>query len=180
MRAGLRERCSLGLRMVLGTAITTAILGAVAYLFDEPFIFPTLGPAMFLLFYAPLGIMSAPRNVIVGQLIGIGSGCLALFVFGLQQVPPDVFHVSLLRIAAVMLALTLAFGLMIGLGFPHAPAAASAMIVALGIFRTPIDLSIMMLAIMIVTISAFVINRLAGIEVPAWSPRSNSEKREAP
>jgi len=180
MREELRARRSIGLHVVLGTAITTAILGVFAYLLHEPFVFPSLGPAMFLLYFTPMSTMSAPRNVIVGQLIGLGSGYIALLVFGLLGAAPDIFDLSLHRIAAVVFALTLAFGLMVGLGFPHAPAGASAMIVALGIIRTPLDLSIMMLAVIIVTISAFVINRLAGIDVPAWSPRAQPEAKEMP
>ena len=83
MREELRARRSIGLHVVLGTAITTAILGLFAYLLHEPFVFPSLGPAMFLLYFAPMSTMSAPRNVIVGQLIGLGSGYIALLVFGL-------------------------------------------------------------------------------------------------
>ena len=173
-------RRSLGLHVVLGTALTTIILGSFAYLLHEPFVFPSLGPAMFLLFFSPLATMSAPRNVIVGQSIGLGSGYLALIVFRLQGMPPDIFDLSLLRVAAVVFALTLAFGLMVGLGFPHAPAGASAMIVALGIIDTPLDLGIMMLAVLIVTLSAFAINRLAGIDVPVWSPRPQPRATEVP
>lgn len=180
MPEALGTRRSLGLRVVLGTAVTTTILGSFAYLLHEPFVFPSLGPAMFLLFFSPLATMSAPRNAIVGQSIGLGSGYLSLVVFRLREVPPDIFDVSLLRVAAVIFALTLAFGLMVGLGFPHAPAGATAMIVALGIINTPLDLCIMMLAVLIVTLSAFAINRLAGIDVPVWSPRAQHQAKEVP
>lgn len=178
MRSDLETRRAVSLRVIIGTAITTTILGALAYFLHEPFIFPSLGPAMFLLFFAPLSTMSAPRNVLVGQGFGLASGYLALVVFGLQGTPPDIFDLSLLRVGAVILALTVAFGLMVGLGFPHAPAGASAMIVALGIIKTPLDLSIMVLAVVLVVISAFAINRLAGIDVPVWSPRAQSGAEE--
>lgn len=162
-------RAALGLRVVIGTAITATVVGLAASLLQEPFVFPSLGPTMFLMFFAPLAVMSAPRNVIVGHGLGIMSGFAALLVFGLASVPADLFDLSLARVGAIVVALSLTFALMIWGGFPHPPAGATALIVALGILRTPLDLAIMMLAVLLVSVCAFTINRLAGIEVPRWS-----------
>ncbi len=169
---GQASRRAVALRVVLGTAITTTIIGLLAWVLHEPFVFPSLGPMTFLLFFTPMAAMSAPRNAIIGQAIGVGSGYLALVAFGLLQTPADLMDLTLIRVGAIVMALTLSFGLMIWWGFPHAPAGATAMIIALGILRTPLELSIMMLAVVTVVISAFIINRLTGIDMPAWSPRT--------
>lgn len=162
-------RLALGLRVVIGTAITASVIGFTASVLREPFVFPSLGPTMFLMFFAPLAVMSAPRNVIIGHGLGISSGFAALLIFGLVSVPADLFELSLARVGAIVLALSLTFSLMIWWGFPHPPAGATALIVALGILATPVDLAIMMLAVLVVTVCAFIINRLAGVHVPIWS-----------
>ncbi len=56
---------------------------------------------------------------------------------------------------------------------PHPPAGATTLIVSLGILRTPVDLAVLMLAVVLLTIQGFVINRLAGIDYPTWSPRKD-------
>jgi hypothetical protein len=43
-------------------------------------------------------------------------------------------------------------------------------IVSLGIFREPGQLAVLMVAVALLVVQAFVINRLAGIAYPAWSP----------
>ncbi|MFM8352756.1 MAG: HPP family protein [Actinomycetales bacterium] len=157
-------------RVVAGTAITTTILGLAAAGLAEPLIFPSLGPTIFLLLFLPLNVMSAPRNVIAGHGIGMASGYLALVLFGLLWTPPDLFDLSLTRVGAIVFALCLAFTLMIWWGVPHAPAAATALIVALGILRTPLDLAVMMSAVVTVVLCSFAVNRIARIPAPVWSP----------
>jgi len=54
---------------------------------------------------------------------------------------------------------------------PHPPAGATTLIVSLGILREPWQLAVLMLAVVLLVIQGFVINRLAGIPYPLWSPR---------
>jgi CBS-domain-containing membrane protein len=53
---------------------------------------------------------------------------------------------------------------------PHPPAGATTLIVSLGIFHEPRRLVILMLAMVLLVVQGFVINRLAGIPYPVWSP----------
>ena len=53
---------------------------------------------------------------------------------------------------------------------PHPPAGATTLIVSLGIFHEPRQLVILMVAVALLVVQGFVINRLAGIHYPAWSP----------
>jgi len=48
------------------------------------------------------------------------------------------------------------------------------LIVSLGILREPGQLVVLMAAVALLVVQGFVINRLAGIEYPRWSPRSSS------
>src|SRR5215510_3283924 len=77
VRFGLRRlerrhnsRAVLGIYVLFNSAISIAILAAVAAVTKQPFVFPSLGPTAFLLFYSALGAQSAPRNVFCGHLIG--------------------------------------------------------------------------------------------------------------
>ena len=55
---------------------------------------------------------------------------------------------------------------------PHPPAGATTLIVSLGILREPAQLAVLMVAVVLLTVQGYVINRLAGIDVPRWAPRT--------
>jgi CBS domain-containing membrane protein len=165
-----RSRGWLGLYVLAATAITTAMLAVLAHYLREPFIFPSVGPTIFILFFTPLGIQAAPRNVLGGQLIGIACGYLSLVIFGLTDKPADIFDLDGARIGSAIVALSLTLSLMVWLGLPHAPAGATTLIVALGLVHTLPHLAILFLAVLLVVACAFGINRAAGIPVPRWRP----------
>jgi CBS-domain-containing membrane protein len=51
----------------------------------------------------------------------------------------------------------------------HPPAGATTLIVSLGIISRPRELVIIEVAVILLTVQAFVINRIAGIPYPVWS-----------
>ena len=57
---------------------------------------------------------------------------------------------------------------MVWLKVPHPPAGATTLIVSLGILREPEQLAVLMVAVVLLTVQGFVINRLAGINYPWW------------
>src|SRR5512141_1096094 len=65
--------------------VTIALLAAVAMLSGTPFVFPSLGPTAFLLFFTPLAPSASPRSTLYGHAIGIVCGFAALWVTGLAQ-----------------------------------------------------------------------------------------------
>jgi CBS-domain-containing membrane protein len=161
----------MGLFAGVNGLIAIAIMSAIAWGSGEPFIFPSLGPTAFLLFYTPTSPAASPRNTIIGHAIGAAAGYLALMLFGLTNDPPALAtEVTSGRVgaAAVSLALTSAF--MVWLRAPHPPAGATTLIVSLGILREPEQLAILMLAVVVLTIQGLTINRLAGIAYPTWKP----------
>lgn len=160
-----------GTYVLITSAISISLVSAVAVITLQPFVFPSLGPTAFLLFFAPLEAASSPRNVFCGHLIGVLCGYLALLTFGLATRPPDLEDVTWPRVGAVTLALCATLSLMVWLGVPHAPAGATTLIVALGLLRTPEQLVILMTAVVLLLLLGLGINRLAGIEYPRWKPR---------
>jgi CBS-domain-containing membrane protein len=152
--------------------IAIGVMALLAFVTGEPYIFPSLGPTAFLLFYTPLVAASCPRNTVCGHLIGAVAGYLALVMFGLTDAPPALAtEVSGSRIWAAALSLGLTSGVMVLARVPHPPAGATTLIVSLGIFNDLPELTILMIAVVLLVVQGFVINRLAGIPYPLWSPR---------
>jgi CBS-domain-containing membrane protein len=151
--------------------ISIGIMAAAALLTGQAFVFPSLGPTAFLLFYTPLAPAACPRNAIYGHAIGATAGWLSLFLFGLTgEGPATTVGVTAERVFAAGLSLGLTSGLMVLLKTPHPPAGATTLIVSLGILRELDQLAVLMLAVLLLTVQAFVINRLAGIPYPTWRP----------
>lgn len=155
--------------------LSIAIMSMAALVTGSPFIFPSLGPTAFLFFYTPMNPAASPRNTILGHGIGAGAGYLSLVVFGLTAAAPALAtEVTLARVGAAALSLGLTSGLMVWFRVPHPPAGATTLIVSLGILATPKDIAVLMLAVVLLTVQGFVINRTAGIDYPVWAPKKST------
>ncbi len=151
--------------------ISIAIMAAAAVVTGQPFIFPSLGPTAFLLFFTPTSPPASPRNTICGHAIGAGAGYLSLVVFGLTDAAPALAtSVTWGRVGAAALSLGLTSGLMVWARVPHPPAGATTLIVSLGILREPEQLAVLMVAVALLVLQGVAINRLAGIPYPSWAP----------
>ena len=151
--------------------ISIGLMSLAAVITGEPLIFPSLGPTAFLLFYTPRAPAASPKNTLVGHLIGAAAGYLALVVFGLTDRGPALVEgVTLARTGAAALSLGLTAGTMAWVKAPHPPAGATTLIVSLGILTEPSQLAVLMLAVLLLVLQGVAINRLAGIDVPLWSP----------
>ena len=151
--------------------LSIALMAIAALVTGAPFIFPSLGPTAFLLFYTPTAPSASPRNTLCGHLIGALAGWLSLAVFGLTQAAPALTGgVDWPRVGAAALSLGLTAGLMVLLRVPHPPAGATTLIVSLGIMPHLWQIGVLMLAVAMLTVQALVINRLAVIDYPVWSP----------
>lgn len=162
----------MGLFALVNGVISIAIMSAAAVLTGQALIFPSLGPTAFLLFYTPTVPAASPRNTVCGHAIGAAAGYLSLVVFGLTAAGPALATgVTWSRVGAAAMSLGLTSGLMVWLRVPHPPAGATTLIVSLGILREPVQLLVLMLAVVLLVVQGYVINHLAGIDYPLWSPR---------
>ena len=166
----------LGAFACINGLVSIGIMSAAALLTGAPFVFPSLGPTAFLLFYTPTTAAASPRNTVLGHLVGAAAGYLALLAFGLQDSGPALSEtVSAARVGAAALSLAATSGVMVWLRVPHPPAGATTLIVSLGILREPWQLGVLMLGVLLLTVQGLVINRLAGVPYPWWSARSVPE-----
>jgi len=162
-----------GLFALVNGVISIGLMAMAALVTGAPFIFPSLGPTAFLLFYTPTQPAASPRNTLGGHLIGVLAGYAALVVFGLTARGPALASgVEWTNVGAAALSLGLTSGAMVWFKVPHPPAGATTLIVSLGILRQPWQLAVLMLAVTLLVVQGFVINRLAGIDYPWWAPRS--------
>src|SRR5829696_8365100 len=54
----------------IGALVTMLISGGVAWVVDEPLLFPSLGATAFLLFETPMAEVSSARNTVLGHAVG--------------------------------------------------------------------------------------------------------------
>ena len=159
--------------------VTIGVLAVLALLSRNPFVFPSLGPTAYLLFFSPLGKTSSPRNTIFGHAIGLVCGYGAFVVTGAGALPFGA-HQSIFwpRILAAALSLSATGALMVLLNVSHPPAGATTLIVSLGIISKPRELVIIEVAVFLLVAQAMIINRLAGLEYPLWNAMGPIEGAE--
>ena len=154
--------------VVIASLLTMGFIGVLAVWGSQPFIFPPLGPTMFLLFAFPLAQEANPRNVVGAHLVGLLAGITALVVFGLVDIAPDTTDLDWNRLGAILSALVLAIAALMGLRILHIPGVATALVVAMGLLSAPEDWIFMLAGAVAVTLIAVAINRIVGIPHPIW------------
>jgi CBS domain-containing membrane protein len=158
------------LYVFVNSFITIGVLALLALVSRNPFVFPSLGPTAYLLFFSPLAKTSSPRNTIFGHAIGLMCGYAAFVITGAGALPfgvhPGIFWPRILA-AALSLSATGAF--MVLLDVSHPPAGATTLIVSLGIISRPRELVIIEVAVFLLVAQGLVINRLAGLPYPLWN-----------
>ncbi|HET9741377.1 MAG TPA: HPP family protein [Terriglobales bacterium] len=164
------ERLVRSIYVFVNGFITIAVLALLALVSSNPFVFPSLGPTAFLLFFSPLGKSSSPRNTIIGHAIGLACGYAAFVLTGAGALPFGA-HQGIFwpRILAAALSLSSTGALMVLLDVSHPPAGATTLIVSLGIISKPLELVIIEVAVFLLVAQALVINRLAGLRYPWWN-----------
>lgn len=161
--------------------VSIGLMAALAVVTKSPFVFPSLGPTAFLFFYTPTAASAAPRTTILGHSIGIAVAYMSLLITGLTHAgPATATGVTLARAIAAALSLGLTAGLMVLARAPHPPAGATTLIVSLGILSRPPMLLVLLGGVVLLTLQAIVINRLAGVDYPLWAPRQARPEQDPP
>lgn len=174
--AGFDERKVVSFTCAVQGGMAILIIGFLAWLADLPLLFPALGPSAFLLFSSPFSPAAAPRSVIVGHSVGISAG---LAIWALTSLvcgrPVSLGTGGWLVFASASLALGITCSLLVWLSCPHAPACASALIVALGAVTDWSGLIGMLAGVLLLTGQAVMLNRIAGVNIPRWSSSSHND-----
>ena len=121
---------------------------------------------------SPLSRAAAPRSVILGHTLALLAGYVVWVLASLVLGTPISFQAGgIAPILCSSLGLALTCFLLVRFSCPHAPACASALIVAVGGAEGEWGVIFMFLAVVLVTSQAVAINRLASLPVPLWKPR---------
>jgi len=161
--------------------LSIALLAVLALATGVPFVFPSLGPTAYQLFFLPRAAASTPRNTLIGHAIGLVCGYGAYRIVGMPVSAALVqreFDWRLVVAAALSLAATAA--IMILLDASHPPAGATTLIVSLGIITKPQDLAVIEAAVLVITVQAFCIHRLAGVPYPVWKLPKPAQRYHSP
>jgi CBS-domain-containing membrane protein len=158
--------------VLLNGFIAVAALAGLAVVSHTPFVFPSVGPTAFLLYFMPTAPTASPRNTLCGHAIGIGCGYASLCLLGLEHAPPAILEeIHWPRVLAAALPLAATGALMILFRVVHPPAGATTLIISLGFITAPAHLCVIEVAVALMALQALAVNRLAGIDYPLWSAR---------
>lgn len=153
-----------------GALVTVGISGLLAWLLQEPLLFPSLGATAFLLFETPMAEVSSPRNTVIGHLLGALVATGWLLALGLQDEPNAlVGGFEPARAAAVALSVACTGGLLRLLRAAHPPAGATTVIVSMGLLHTVRELVALAVGVLLLALTANVMNRLLGVPAPRWA-----------
>jgi ammonia channel protein AmtB len=145
------------LRRQLGTSLYAGllftVLGLLAWVSGQPFIFPSLGPSAFILAFEQRGKRTDSFRIVGSHFIGGVAGLVAYTVIAgdvsLTTTPPALSTDGLrLMLSAVVSMILTSWG-MIATNRVHAPACATTLIVSLGLLSTPLQVLTIMMSIAI-------------------------------
>lgn len=179
-RAGHHRKLITTAYLFLGgvTALTTITM--MAYLTDLVLLFPPLGPSAFILFYTPLSESACPRNIILSHTVAVLSGLGAMVIVemlfpGFREMATMTMNwPGVIAIAIAMGAVSIA---MVAIQCVHPPAAATALIAAMGYLDNVVQVGGVLVAVLLLALEAIVFNRVfGGLPYPLWRFDANMDK----
>lgn len=145
------NRRRVGTSLYAGLLFT--VLGAIAWVSGEPFIFPSLGPSAFILAFERRGERTRIVSVVGSHLIGGIAGLLAYLLLAagisLTATPPPASMAGLRLAASGVISIILTSWAMIATDTIHAPACATTLIVSLGLLSTPRQVAIIVASVVV-------------------------------
>lgn len=163
------------LNVFIHSIVSMVILGTAAHLTSWPLIFPSLGPTIFLLFYAPSSPMAAPRNAIFSHAAGAFTGWACFQILMLILPGADtLLQTDPHRIITAAVALGLCGIFMSLTGIVHPPAASTTLIAGLGMLNSLWSMFMLCIAVTLLCCQAWIMHRFAGIKYPCWSPEAQN------
>lgn len=145
------------------------IVALAAWLTREPLIFASLGPTAYEQIETPKQASARPYNVVVGHLIGVIAGFVALIITRSWSAPPVSSHgMDVPRLAAAVVAavLTVLGGLIARASQPAA--LATTLLISLGLMQEWKDAALMMAAVVLMTVFGEPLRRWRAREMADW------------
>jgi hypothetical protein len=138
----------------VAAGLLVALVGIIACLAGQPWLIPSLGPTAYLQAETPAHPSSRFYNTVVGHLIGLIMGFVAVAIFNAWQSPGVLTDHQLVftRVWASALALGLTLLVALLLKASHPPAGATTLLVALGAIKTPQDAMNAMAGVLVVAL----------------------------
>ncbi|MEV1154865.1 HPP family protein [Micromonospora chokoriensis] len=162
-------------RAFAGSALAVVIAGVVALLAGQPWLFPSLGPAVMLHVEKPDSPESSPRNTLIGHAVALLAGYGFLAVCGLTDQPSVLQEgVGGWRVVAAAGSLAVTALVLVLLEASHPPAGATTLIVSLGLLTTPTQLLIAAGAVVLVTAVDWLYGQVSGRPMPVWAAPERS------
>lgn len=147
----------------LAAGAMMVVVGVVAHFTSEPFLYPGLGPTVFLQAEYPFHKYSSFRDTFVGHVIGVLAGLVSVFLLsanGTQSVESG-FHLPPIRIATAALTVTLVILLQIFVRVSNPPSAGTGLLFALGYFAPTLTDAALVLGGVLILAGFGALNRLA-------------------
>lgn len=137
----------------LAAAGLVALVGLTGYLAGMPWLFPSLGPTAYLQATAPESKEARLYNAIAGHYVSAAAAIFAVWLTGANFYPPMDLKISGARVAAAIIGI--AFGIFADdlIKARHAPAAATNLLVTLGLFRSRKDFIAFGIGVLIVSLA---------------------------
>lgn len=145
-------RAEIALRYLLLTAAVVGVVGVAGHWLAWPLITSTVGPTAYMFVAHPETEASRFKNAVIGHTVAVGAGLAALAVFGLVQHPSvsATGAPTLTQAAAAAVAAGVTVAVLEVLGCHHAPAAATALLIATGLAKAGAPLIGLVLGLAIV------------------------------
>lgn len=165
-----------GITWAVVSFIILAASGAIGIALALPWLFPSMGPTLMLMFGSPEDPSARPLNAAVGHSVGIIVGIGCLFLTGMNGHPSaPVAGLSLGYVLGGALSVALTMLILQLLKLPHPPAGATTLIISLGVIATPLGILSMAGALALTIVAA------SGISWVARRPdRAGHHARTAP
>ncbi len=153
-------------------ATALGIITIAAYLTELPLLFPPLGPSAFILFHTPMSMTASPRNVILSHTMAVAAGLLSLWLIGMIYQGANLSDPTMMnwyRVMAIALSMGLIGFMMVAVRCVHPPAAASALIAAMGYLANAEQVLGLIGAVILLVLEAIFFNRIiGGLPYPIW------------
>jgi hypothetical protein len=143
-------------------ALLVLLVGIISLAFKRPWLFASLGPTAYLHAENPESRASRFYNTVLGHLVALGSGFLALWLLNAWSAPNVMAtgHLTRVRVLASTVAIGITILLVLALRCSHQPAGATTLLVALGSFQTLHDVPVVIVGVLLIAVVGEPIRRL--------------------